>query len=79
MSPRAHDDAMSDIAGWALILVYLLLAVAAARAVLVGPRRQPSAAAAAARPWIRSTSPAATASAGASQEPPTQETLGRAR
>lgn len=78
-TPWAHDDGMSDIAGWALVLVYVLLAAAAARAVLVAPRRQPSAAAAAARPRIRSKSPAATASAGVSQDPPTQETVGSAR
>ncbi len=79
VSPLAHGDAMSEIAGWAPTLLRLRPAVAAAGAVPVGPRRQPSAAAAAARPRIRSNSPAATASAGVSQEPPTQGTVGRAR
>lgn len=76
---RRHHGAVSDIAGATLVLGYVLLAVLAARAVLRSPNRQPSAAAAAASPRIRSKSPAATASAGVSQAPPTQETVGNAR
>lgn len=76
---RTHHGVMSEVAGWSLVLVYVLLAVLAVRAVLRARRAQRSAAAAAASPRIRSTSPAATASAGVSQDPPTQETLGSAR